>query len=328
MSKDYSRFYRLFDLFVAIRSTRGLNVEKLSKMFDLTERTIYRDIDVMKQSNIPIEFNHVHGGYEIDGDFFMQPIELTYEEGLAVCGMLGQLAETEQIPFLEPAFKAVLKIKSQLSPGLREELDQASEHIEMKLAKRSEGDEVRDVYERMRDAIVQKHALVCVYDSPGGNGDDESFLFKPYKLYFGKRAWYVYGWHGGHDAVRCLKLQRFSAVKITEQNYEIPDGFSLEDHIGQAWRMIRGDKRYQVEIVFDTGFADTIEDTVWHQTQETELLEDGRLRFTCEVDGLDEIVWWVMSMGPHCEVKQPAELADRVKQMAEEVVARYEPSRI
>jgi predicted DNA-binding transcriptional regulator YafY len=47
-----------------------------------------------------------------------------------------------------------------------------------------------------------------------------------------------------------------------------------------------------------------------------------RMRFT--VDGLDEIVWWVLGMGPGCRVVQPQILADRVKELALATAGQYE----
>ena len=52
--------------------------------------------------------------------------------------------------------------------------------------------------------------------------------------------------------------------------------------------------------------------------------EDGSIAFRCTVDGLDEIVWWVLSMGPHCRVVKPAELAEWVVTLAGQVVAGYQ----
>ena len=45
--------------------------------------------------------------------------------------------------------------------------------------------------------------------------------------------------------------------------------------------------------------------------------------FRCKVDGLDEIVWWILSMGPHCVVKKPKELVERVKELATRMVKNY-----
>ncbi|MFP3345701.1 WYL domain-containing protein, partial [Halomonas sp. SIMBA_159] len=73
---------------------------------------------------------------------------------------------------------------------------------------------------------------------------------EPYRLWFEQRAWYALGHHETHGELRCLKLNRFAAVEPTEQPYAIPDDFTLDDYRGDAWRMIRGDRVYDVAIRF------------------------------------------------------------------------------
>jgi predicted DNA-binding transcriptional regulator YafY len=87
--------------------------------------------------------------------------------------------------------------------------------------------------------------------------------------------------------------------------------------------MIRGDKTHDVELVFDKEFAETIADTHWHDSQQIIWNDDGSITFACKVDGLDEIVWWVMSMGPHCAVLKPAELVARVCELARRTLEQY-----
>ena len=50
---------------------------------------------------------------------------------------------------------------------------------------------------------------------------------------------------------------------------------------------------------------------------------EASITFRCKVDGLEEIVWWILSMGPHCTVKKPKELADQVRTLAGGIVAQY-----
>jgi predicted DNA-binding transcriptional regulator YafY len=45
------------------------------------------------------------------------------------------------------------------------------------------------------------------------------------------------------------------------------------------------------------------------------------IRFT--VDGLEEIVWWVLSYGPHCRVMEPGELRERVRRLQQSAAAQY-----
>ena len=50
---------------------------------------------------------------------------------------------------------------------------------------------------------------------------------------------------------------------------------------------------------------------------------DRSLIFRCTVDGLDEIVWWVLSMGPHCMVHKPVELREFVAEMGRQTANLY-----
>jgi predicted DNA-binding transcriptional regulator YafY len=149
------------------------------------------------------------------------------------------------------------------------------------------------------------------------------FRFDPYTLLFCERAWYAVGLHHGRGEVRKLKLNRFSMIETDAARYEIPKDFAVDEYLGNAWRMIRGDKRYNVELWFDAEFAETISDTHWHRTQQIDWQDDDSIVFRCTVDGLDEIVWWVLSMGPHCVVRKPKALADRVTKLAQQTASRY-----
>ncbi len=178
----------------------------------------------------------------------------------------------------------------------------------------------------MRTALARKLALRCEYEPVSNKeaaNNHGAFIFKPYTLFFNQRAWYAIGHHSKWDEVRCMKLNRFTSIRLIDHPYEIPRDFSLKSHLGNAWRMIRGGKTHLVELRFDPAFAETIADTHWHATQEIEWNEDESITFRCRVDGLDEIVWWILGMGPHCQVKKPKELAERVRTLAAQVVEQY-----
>lgn len=67
-----------------------------------------------------------------------------------------------------------------------------------------------------------------------------------------------------------MKIARFTRAKRTDRSFTPPKGFSLAKHLGNAWWMIRGDKRYKVELRFDKQFADNIGSTHWHKTQDVQ----------------------------------------------------------
>ncbi len=327
MPADYRRIHRLLEIITIIQSETGYNAKRLAERFGVAERSIYRDLEVLETLGIPYYFDEATQGYRIRHDFFLPPVDLTLDEALALLALARHVGEREQVPFMAPAGRAIEKIRSQLPPALREPIERIASHVDIRLAAASGADGVADVYELVRQAIATGRALRCCYESLEAREDpqraEEVFRFEPYALLFSQRAWYAVGHHGGRDEVRKLKLQRFARCELTDQPYEIPEDFSIAEHLGQAWRMIRGQERYDVELWFAPSFAETIADTHWHATQRVDWQDDGSILFRVQVDGLDEIVWWVLSMGPYCKVLQPRGLAERVRHLAEGVLRHY-----
>lgn len=328
MAADYSRIHRLLKILTLIQGGDGWTSKRLAQECGTTERTIYRDLTMIQGAGIPYFYDEQRKCYAIRRDFFMPPVELTLEESLSLAALAEHIGGREQVPFTRAAAKAIAKIRGQLPPAIRKELDQIEAHVAIQLAAAASPESTEDVYNRVQKALSTKRALLCRYESVSGarkNGrNNGEFLLEPYALFFATRAWYVLGFHRGRGEVRCLKLNRFTRVQPTQVAYSIPRTFSLESHLGNAWRMIRGPRRYKIELVFDSQFADTIADTHWHKTQQVEWnSEDDSITYRCEVDGLDEIVWWVLGMGPHCRVIRPPELVDRVRTLASQTLQQY-----
>ncbi len=329
MTEKYGRIHRLLKILTLIQSETGWDAKRLAEECNTSERNVYRDMQMLQGAGIPYFHDEQTKGYRVRRDFFMPPVELTFEESLALIVLAGQIGDKEQIPFTKAAARVVAKVRGQLPDKIRKELGDLDQHIEVQLARASSEDGIKDVYDHVRNAIADRRELECSYESianreQADESDPEVFQFQPYRLYFDQRAWYAIGHHSNRDEVRCLRLSRFSQITPTDKPYLIPDDFSMDERRGNAWRMIKGETSYKVELHFDKSFAETIADTHWHATQQIDWLEDESILFRCEVDGLDEIVWWVLSMGPHCVVKQPAELIDRVKELAGRTLAHYD----
>ncbi|MEX0653090.1 MAG: WYL domain-containing protein [Phycisphaeraceae bacterium] len=328
MSADYSRVHRLIRILTLVQGQTGWNASALAEACQTSVRNLYRDLKVLETAGVPVSYDRKTHGYRVRRDFFMPPLELTLEEALALVSLGERVTEDEQVPFTRPAARAIAKVRGGLPRQVNEAVSAMTPHVAIRLAAAQPGDGLADVYDTVRLALAQRQALHCVYE-PVQSADapveakPEPFLFKPYCLFFGQRAWYSVGWHTGRDELRTLKLSRFSECRLTETTYTIPDDFSLPRYLGKAWRMIRGSQTYKVSLRFEAKVADTVADTHWHATQRVDWHDDGAITFHCEVDGLDEIVWWVLSYGPHCQVLEPQAMADRVAELAEQTAARY-----
>ena len=321
---EYAHLHRVLRILQLIQEQGGWDAKALASACEVTERTIYRDMKILEGAGIPFSFDTQSRCYRLRADYFMRPVELTLDEALALVALGEQIGKDEQIPFTRAAVRAVAKVRGQLPEKLRRELQAIDHHLSIRLSEAGTADGIEDVYGKVQQAMAEHHCLRCRYEGSGKKSYSDFFIFKPYKLHFDRRAWYVIGHHVAHGAVRSLKLGRFADIQLTDIPFEVPPRFSLESHLGNAWRMIRGAKSYDVELVFDAEFAENIADTNWHKTQKIEWQDDGSIRFQCKVDGLDEIQWWILARGQHCRVVKPAELAQRVKTMALQTAGQYE----
>jgi predicted DNA-binding transcriptional regulator YafY len=324
MESDAARkFHRVMRLLTLIQGRRGWNAPRLAAELEVDERTVYRYLDDLEVMGIPYFFDKETDGYRLRGDFMLPPVQLTPDEALSLSLLCSHIAEREQIPHLRPAWRALNKIEAMLPAVVRSELANAAPAFAIQTAQANPGDGWGDVYECVRAAIGAGRVLRCVYESTSTEpGQAEEFDFEPYALFFSVRAWYAIGRHAKRDALRNLKLSRFLRCDLTDRSFQKPE-FSIDDYLGNAWRMMRGDADHEVEIHFDAKFTPTMSDTLWHKTQSIEFNEDGSSIFRCTVSGLDEIVWWVMGMGPHCRVEKPAALREQIADLAQRVSNLY-----
>lgn len=321
-AKNMADLHRLLGMIVMFQSGEGWTPERLAAHFGVTQRTIFRDVKKIESSGLEVVFDRGKKSYRLAGQAFLQAVQLTPEEALALIVLCEDLVGREQIGLLKPAYDALFKIESQLPPALRESLGEVMDHIHIQLARAGEPEDASGIDRVVRRAMTERRALSVEYRSAGKAAD--RFLFEPYGLFFGQRAWYVVGRSHKHAAVRWLKLRRMQSAELTPRGYRIPEGFSIQEHLGNAWIMMKGEREHDVEVRFAPGgFAGNIAETRWHQTQRVEHHADGAVSLHFRVAGLDEIQWWVLGMGPSCRVVAPPELAGRVKDLAVSTAALY-----
>jgi predicted DNA-binding transcriptional regulator YafY len=317
-----TRVARLLRLITVLRARTARTSKQLARELEVSERTVYRDLNALELARVPYHFDREIGGYRLGEDFFLPPVQLTVGEAMALSVLASQLAGRKQIPFLEDAWRAVTKIRSQLPASIREELAGSDGNVRVEGMRVSPQRGCEPHFETLRRAITSRRKVRCEYD--GVKRRRTTFLFRPYALFFCQRAWYAIGHSEAADAERSLKLNRLSKVQSTERPFAIPDGWTLEKSLGKAWRMMRGGRLFQVKIEFDREFGRNVADTLWHPTQRITWAR-GVCLFECEVDGLDEILWWILGYGHHARVLAPAELVTRVAHIATLIREQYGP---
>jgi predicted DNA-binding transcriptional regulator YafY len=118
------RTERLFALAEYLRGRRtGVTAEALAERFDVTVRTIYRDLDALRTASLPLVADRgPGGGYALDRSYSLPPVNFTAREG-ALLVALGRFAiDTRLLPFTDTLESALDKVRAALSTSAQREL--------------------------------------------------------------------------------------------------------------------------------------------------------------------------------------------------------------
>ena len=256
----------------------------------------------------------------------LPPILLTLEEGLALM-LLTRTAMSEQmVPDSKSATAAAVKIESALPVAVREHCGEVLKGVDVRWWPMSDAGHLRDILPLVQQNIAEHRRLHITYDS-FYDGKRIDVTLRPYRLAFIRRGWYVIGYAEEFREVRTFKVERIDRVRGDPARADqfTPDpGFNIEDYFGNAWQMVRGDRRYHVRIKFLPRVAGNVEEVLWHKTPVTQRLEDDSLVFEVDVDGVEEISWWVLGYGDQAVVLDPPELREIVVQRARRMLDQYD----
>jgi len=126
-----SRISRIIQLLTTIQAGKSYAVEDLSKMFGTSRRTIFRDLKELQSIGVPYHFDSNAGGYVIDPEFFLPPVDLDLKEALSLLLLVHKVRGEIQLPFSRSAMLAALKIENNLPPNIRRYCNIALKNIQI-----------------------------------------------------------------------------------------------------------------------------------------------------------------------------------------------------
>lgn len=319
---NLSRISRLVQLLGLLQAGKGHNAGELAAACGVSRRTIFRDLDVLRQAGVPLLFDDEHGKYRIPGTYFLPPTNFTTEEALAVIVLCYEMGSNRRLPFYEAAQSAALKLEGSLPGRVREQLREISTAVQIKTEPGNRLEGQQPIYRQLLAAIAARRAVQIVYDS-FSDGQTMRLKLCPYRMLFSRRSWYVIGRSSLHRETRTFNVGRIRSMDVTDERFDVPRGFSIQRYLGNAWHLIPDGPDTEVLVRFQPLVARNVAEVVWHRTQHVEWRDDGSIDFRVRVAGVREISWWILGYGDQAEVLKPAALRKLIADHAARLVNLY-----
>ena len=316
------RIQRLIRLIQLLQQDGPCPIDTILDKLGISRRTFFRDINTLELAGVHCTFDRQEQGYTLDGSHFLPPVMLKPEEALALMLLTRKAIHRQVTPYHGYAATAGMKIEAALPDAVRKDCGELLAGVDMRYWPLSDMESIEHYLFRLQQAATECHKVAVQYDSYY-EGTEITTVLHPYRLVFMRRAWYAIGLSEAHRQVRIFKVERIINLNVLDQPFEPDPAFDLDDFFGNAWQMIRGDQRYHVAIRFSPKVAGNVEEVTWHKTQQTRRNDDDSLIFEVDVDGLTEIVWWVLGYGAEAVVLEPPELRDLVTEHVTRMTAQY-----
>ena len=301
-----------------IQSRGRWTTKSIAEEIECSERTVYRDLDVLRFAGIPYFREGDQQFIRIRPDFKFPVMTLTEDEVLGL-SLATAMTKSSGLDISKGAAPTTMKLMAVSSKETQELIDDALRLVSVLDLKLADHSRHHEAIRTIQLALLQGMQISGLYESPY-EPNPIRLKLHPYRLCLIKNAWYVIGRMTNETVPKTFRVARFKTLRMQTELAVVPEDFELRTYFGNAWAVFRGDKSYDIELKFKPSAAKIVTETVWHHTQKASTLKDGSLILNFQVDGLNEILNWILSWAGQVRVQKPDELKSLFLQTLEDAI--------
>jgi predicted DNA-binding transcriptional regulator YafY len=315
---------RQWHLLRRLENARGLTlpelVEAVPEDYPKNARTVRRDLEALEAVGFPLVTEHQHGQTRwrlIEGFRNIPALGFSATELMALTFSRKLLQPLEGTEIQSALNSALNKVASALPPQGHEYVRTLDTLFSIGLGPHKNYQQYRNTVDLITQAIDKTRTAQIRYFSASRNTSNRREV-DPYRLWYASGGLYLIAYDHLRNDVRMFAVERIRSITLTDHPYQMPLGFDVEAYVQDALMIMRG-RRIDVELLFSKKVAAWVKDKLWHASQETFPMKDGRLRMTLKVADTDELVGWILSFGSQVRVIHPENLLVKVREEATKI---------
>lgn len=296
---------RLFETIYILLHKKATTAKELAEHFEVSERTIYRDIDTLSSAGIPIYASQGKGGgISLLDDYVFDKSVLSEREQNEILYALQSLSVTKA-----PETDQVLaKLRSLFNKN-------KTSWIEVDFSPWGSDESRIGQFTVLKDAILSRRIIEFHYFN--SSGEKSARRAEPLKLVFKVNAWYLQAFCLAKNAYRTFKISRMSNLLITPQTFAERDPEELPES-GQAQEM-QNRIDLCLKISAQGGYR------VYDEFDESSIAknQDGSFTVTTSLPDGKWLIRYLLSFGADAEVLSPRKIRDALRDELNDMRNKY-----
>lgn len=224
-----NRIDRLFGILTLLQSKQYVPAEKIAAKFDISVRTVYRDIKALCESGIPVSFEANRGYFIVQG-FFLAPIAFSNEEANALV-LIESLVKGFTDRSIQKHYSSALnKVRAVLGTAQQQKLESLSETTKTQMPACFGND--NEYLVPIQEAISNKTILEIHYSNK--QGEDSKRLVEPIGIVFYAMGWHLIAWCHLRKEYRDFRVSRISRLHKTAEAFRKKNHIPLHEYMQQV----------------------------------------------------------------------------------------------
>jgi predicted DNA-binding transcriptional regulator YafY len=316
---------RLLSILLLLQARRSMTAQELAEELEVSERTIYRDINALCIAGVPVYGKSgPQGGYALVDRYRTNLTGLSKEEVRALL-MLSVPAPLTELGVSQDLRTALLKLSAALPDTVRGDEERVRQCFHLDSTWWRQGEERVPHLKTIHQAVWQNHKLHVVYSPPFAIKIEQ--LVSPYGLVAKAGVWYLVC--ARNDKIHVHRVSDLLDVWLSDESFERPSDFDLaafweewcaeyEEYLSDFTAIVRVATNFIPEL--PRYFGDSIHAKI---AQSGSLDEEGWIRLELSFESFEAARDRILGFGRAVEVLEPHALYRSVVDYAEQIVDLY-----
>lgn len=293
---------RLFEIVYILIQKKKVTAKELANKFEVSTRTIYRDIETLSRANIPIYATKgKEGGIEILDDYVLNKMLLTEEE-------------QNQILF---ALQGIKKVAGQDEKDILEKLSRlfnkkVDDWIRIDFSNWGKDNEKEKRFNKIKAAILNKNRIKFEYYNT--NGEKSERIVEPLQIWFKDKSWYLIAFCKLKQDYRIFKIARIKEIEILEEHFE-------RDLQQESKKEKCNFKTITLKLEISKKMAYRVYDEF--EDSEINKKDDGSFIINVEYPENEWVYGYILSFGEYLKVLSPERVKRTIKDKIEKILKNY-----
>lgn len=296
---------RLFEIVYLLMDKKHMTAKELAAHFEVSVRTILRDIGTLSAAGIPIyTVQGKGGGISILDGYVLNKAIISEDDQNQIIFALQGLAATQNID----AGSILSKLQS-----LFEKADTNWIEVDFSRWGNSAADKAK--FELLKNAVINKQAIAFAYSSSYGETRDRKAY--PLKLVFKSKAWYLQAYCLQKENYRTFKINRMRRIEILAETFS--------DSVFQIPEIESPEATPTCLVDVKLQFSAHVAYRVYDEFEEKDIIQngDGSFIVTMKLPGSDWLYGYILSFGDAAIVLEPQSIRNEIVQQVEKIMLKY-----